>query len=120
MNTAIFVAIYCRVSTRDKGQDFTNQLLALREFASKQGWTIVNEYIDQQSAKDDDRPAFRQMFQDASQRKFDVLLFWSLDRLSREGVLETLQHLQRLTSYGSLGARSRNNTSIRLASFERL
>jgi DNA invertase Pin-like site-specific DNA recombinase len=40
------------------------------------------------------------MFQDASQRKFDVLLFWSLDRLSREGVLETLQHLQRLTGYG--------------------
>jgi DNA invertase Pin-like site-specific DNA recombinase len=39
------------------------------------------------------------MFQDASQHKFDVLLFWSLDRLSREGVLETLQHLQRLTSY---------------------
>jgi DNA invertase Pin-like site-specific DNA recombinase len=93
-------AIYARVSTRDKGQDFTNQLLALREFAAKQGWKIVNEYIDQQSAKDDDREQFQQMFQDASQRKFDVLLFWSLDRLSREGVLETLQHLQRLTSYG--------------------
>jgi DNA invertase Pin-like site-specific DNA recombinase len=92
-------AIYARVSTRDKGQDFTNQLLALREFAAKQGWIIVNEYIDQQSAKDDDRPAFRRMFEDASRRKFDVLLFWSLDRLSREGVLETLQHLQRLTSY---------------------
>ena len=100
MNAAIFVAIYCRISTRDKGQDFTNQLLALREFAAKQGWIIANEYIDQQSAKDDDRPAFRQMFEDASRRKFDVLLFWSLDRLSREGVLETLQHLQRLTSYG--------------------
>jgi DNA invertase Pin-like site-specific DNA recombinase len=40
------------------------------------------------------------MFQDASQRRFDVLLFWTLDRLSRDGVLETLQHLQRLTSYG--------------------
>ena len=100
MNAAIFVAIYCRISTRDKGQDFTNQLLALREFAAKQGWIIANEYIDQQSAKDDDRPAFRQMFEDASRRRFDVLLFWSLDRLSREGVLETLQHLQRLTSYG--------------------
>jgi len=48
-------AIYARVSTRDKSQDFTNQLIALREFAAKQGWTIVNEYIDQQSAKDDDR-----------------------------------------------------------------
>jgi DNA invertase Pin-like site-specific DNA recombinase len=93
-------AIYARVSTRDRGQDFSNQLIALREFAAKQGWAIVNEYIDQQSAKDDDRPSFRQMFEDASRRKFDVLLFWSLDRLSREGVLETLQHLQRLTSYG--------------------
>jgi DNA invertase Pin-like site-specific DNA recombinase len=40
------------------------------------------------------------MFQDASQRKFDLLLFWSLGRLSREGALETLQHLNRLTGYG--------------------
>jgi len=100
MNAAIFVAIYCRVSTRDKGQDFTNQLLALREFAAKQGWMIYREYVDQVTGSTDERPQFQQMFQDASQRKFDVLLFWSLDRLSREGVLETLQHLQRLTSYG--------------------
>src|SRR5260370_6338138 len=40
------------------------------------------------------------MFADAGRRKFDLLLFWSLDRLSREGALETLQHLQRLTSCG--------------------
>jgi DNA invertase Pin-like site-specific DNA recombinase len=40
------------------------------------------------------------MLQDASKRRFDMLLFWSLDRLSREGVLETLQHLQRLTQAG--------------------
>ena len=100
MNAALFVAIYCRVSTRDKGQDFTNQLLALREFAAKQGWLIYHEYVDQVTGSTDERPQFQQMFQDASQRRFDVLLFWSLDRLSREGVLETLQHLQRLTSYG--------------------
>src|SRR5213080_1380892 len=93
-------AIYARVSTRDKGQDFTNQLIALREFAGKQGWYIWQEYVDQITGSTDDRAQFRQMVQDASQRKFDVLLFWSLDRLSREGVLETLQHLQRLTSYG--------------------
>jgi DNA invertase Pin-like site-specific DNA recombinase len=36
----------------------------------------------------------------ASKREFDCLLFWSLDRLSREGTVETLNHLQRLTSYG--------------------
>jgi DNA invertase Pin-like site-specific DNA recombinase len=40
------------------------------------------------------------MFEDASKRRFDILLFWSLDRLSREGVLETLQYLNRLSSYG--------------------
>jgi DNA invertase Pin-like site-specific DNA recombinase len=45
------------------------------------------------------------MFRDASQRKFDVFLFWALDRLSREGVLETLQHLSRLTAFG-VGYRS--------------
>ena len=93
-------AIYARTSTRDRGQDFTNQLFALREFAAKQGWHVHQEYVDQVSGSTDERPAFQRMFQEASQRKFDVLLFWSLDRLSREGVLETLQHLQRLTSYG--------------------
>ena len=55
---------------------------------------------DHEAAKTDDRAKFQSMFRDASQRKFDVLLFWTLDRLSREGVLETLQHLNRLTSYG--------------------
>jgi DNA invertase Pin-like site-specific DNA recombinase len=35
----------------------------------------------------------------ASRRKFDVLLFWALDRLTREGTLATLQYLERLTSY---------------------
>ncbi len=45
------------------------------------------------------------MFRDASQRKFELLLFWALDRLSREGVLETLQHLNRLTACG-VGYRS--------------
>ncbi len=40
------------------------------------------------------------MFEAANRRDFDCLLFWSLDRLSREGVMQTLQYLQRLTSYG--------------------
>ena len=58
------------------------------------GWT------DRESGSTADRTNFQAMFRAASQRKFDVLLFWSIDRLSREGVLETLQHLNRLTSYG--------------------
>lgn len=90
--------IYSRVSTSKQEAD--NQLGQLREFARVLGWEIVAEYIDQISGKHCDRPDFQRMFRDASQRKFDVLLFWSLDRLSREGALETLQHLNRLTGYG--------------------
>jgi DNA invertase Pin-like site-specific DNA recombinase len=94
------VAIYARVSTKDRGQEVENQLRQMREFSSFQGWTSVREYVDHETGSTNDRAEFQAMFRDASQRKFDVLLFWALDRLSREGVLETLQHLNRLTSYG--------------------
>jgi DNA invertase Pin-like site-specific DNA recombinase len=97
------IAIYARVST-DK-QDTENQLIQLREFATKQGWQIVREYTDYESGAKADRAEFRKMFDDAGRHKFDLILFWALDRLSREGVLETLQHLNRLTSYG-VGFRS--------------
>ena len=36
------VAIYCRVSTKDKGQDVENQLRQLREFCTKQDYPIVH------------------------------------------------------------------------------
>lgn len=104
-STLTRVAIYARVSTKDKGQEVENQLRQLREFAALQGWAVYREFIDHETGSTDDRAEFQSMFRDASQRKFDVLLFWALDRLSREGVLETLQHLNRLTSYG-VGYRS--------------
>jgi DNA invertase Pin-like site-specific DNA recombinase len=94
------VALYARVSTKDKGQDNQNQLHQLRSFAETQGWTIVSEYTDRMTGKHGDREQFQKMFAVASRREFDILLFWSLDRLSREGTVETLNHLQRLTSYG--------------------
>jgi len=97
------IAIYSRVSTLK--QDAENQLAQLREFAAKQGWDVVREYVDYESGAKAYRPEFQQMFEDANRRKFDLLLFWALDRLSREGVLETLQYLNRLTGYG-VGFRS--------------
>jgi len=92
------VALYGRVST--SRQDNENQLAQLRQFAASQGWTIVAEYTDEVTGSTSDRPAFKAMFLAASQRQFDCVLFWALDRLSREGALETLQHLQKLTGYG--------------------
>jgi DNA invertase Pin-like site-specific DNA recombinase len=99
-NSTTRTGLYARISTRDKGQDVENQLTQLREFATRQGWTVVHEFVDRESGSTADRAEFQAMFRAASQRQFDTLLFWSLDRLSREGVLETLQHLNRLTSYG--------------------
>lgn len=94
------VAIYARVSTKDGRQDTENQLRQLRAFADTQLWTVAYEYVDRASGKRGDREQFQRMFQSASRREFDCLLFWSLDRLSREGTVETLNYLQRLTSYG--------------------
>jgi len=99
------VAVYSRVSTKDKGQEVENQLRQLRDFCLRQGWTIVHEYVDRASGKHSDREQFQALFAAASRREFDVVLFWALDRFSREGVFNTLQHLQRLTSYG-VGYRS--------------
>jgi DNA invertase Pin-like site-specific DNA recombinase len=97
------IAIYARVSTEK--QDNENQLVQLREFAAKQGWNVFAEYVDRESGAKSDRAEFQRMFADASKRKFDLVLFWALDRLSREGVLQTLQHLSRLESHG-IGFRS--------------
>lgn len=98
--TATTCALYARVSTKGKRQDTENQLSQLREFCAKSGWAIVHEYVDHVTGKHSDREQFQKLFQDASQRKFSVVLFWSLDRFSREGVRETLNHLERLNSYG--------------------
>lgn len=94
------VAIYARVSTIDKGQDTENQLVELRRFAAVRGWEIT-EYVDHASGKTSDRAAFQKMFQDASRRQIDIVLVWALDRFGREGILATLQHLQKLKSYGT-------------------
>jgi DNA invertase Pin-like site-specific DNA recombinase len=94
------IALYARVSTKDRGQDTENQLQQLRDFCQRQGWDIAHEYVDHLSGKNGDRPAFQKMMSAASRKEFDCLLFWSLDRLSREGVFKTLQYLQQLTGYG--------------------
>ena len=94
------VALYARVSTKDGRQDTENQLIALREYCAKQGWTIVAEYVDHETGGTSKRPRFQQMFADARARKFDLVLFWALDRFSREGVSATLNHLERLTAAG--------------------
>src|SRR6202040_4288206 len=96
------VAIYARVSTDDKGQHPENQLRELRDWIVNSSHIISREYVDYESGRKgaEKRKQFAALFDDAAQRKFDCVLFWALDRFSREGMAQTIIHLQRLSSYG--------------------
>jgi DNA invertase Pin-like site-specific DNA recombinase len=77
-------ALYLRVST--DGQTTNNQRRALTEVAERRGWTVTATYEDSgiSGAKGrDKRPGFDAMLRDATRRRFDVLMFWSIDRLGR-------------------------------------
>jgi DNA invertase Pin-like site-specific DNA recombinase len=92
------VAIYTRVSGKSNRQDAANQSLQLVEYCQRQGWEYI-EYTDRMSGTRADRAEFQRMFEDARLKHFDMVLFWALDRFSREDTLRTLEYLQRLDSY---------------------
>lgn len=94
-------AIYARVSTREH-QEIENQLRELKDFCSRMQYDIAGEYIDKESGSRGrgERKEFTRMFQDAAQRKFDIVLFWALDRFTREGLAKTIFYLQQLDNAG--------------------
>ena len=93
------VALYLRVSTTN-GQETDNQRRQLRQFCQSQGWAIRCEYEDHESGSRPDRTEFRRLMQDATVRKWDLLVFWALDRFTREGTLATLKYLELLEGHG--------------------
>jgi DNA invertase Pin-like site-specific DNA recombinase len=95
-------AIYARVSTDDKGQTPDNQLLQLRAWCERMGYPVVREYVEHENGGKgiEYRKQLAAMFTSAARREFDLLLVWSLDRFSREGMAATVGHLQRLASHG--------------------
>ena len=92
------IAIYVRVSTNK--QEVDNQLLQLRTYCAKCGYEIFKEYVDVISGKENSRPSYDLMFQEAHKRLFDLVLFWDLSRFSRAGTLFTLQKLKELENLG--------------------
>jgi DNA invertase Pin-like site-specific DNA recombinase len=93
------VALYARVSTVN-GQDPEMQLRELRDYASRRGWLIDKEYIDQGvSGSKESRPALNELMTDAHRRRFDAVLVWKIDRFGR-----SLKHLvNALAELGALG-----------------
>jgi len=92
--------IYSRVSTAD--QDSQNQVTQLRNYADAQGWQIVDAITDTCSGSKDatERAGLGKVLTQAHQRRFDILLFWSLDRFSREGSRKTIGYLTELEQFG--------------------
>jgi putative DNA-invertase from lambdoid prophage Rac len=98
-------AIYARVSTSDKEQDPVTQLLPLREFVKNQSWQVYREYVDKVPATDlAHRKAWRDLLQDASRKRFDLVLVWRMDRAFRS-VLDAATTLERLRTW-KVGLRS--------------
>jgi DNA invertase Pin-like site-specific DNA recombinase len=88
------VAIYARVSTVQQKVDL--QLRELRGFVKRSRWRVYKEYIDEgYSGKNTKRPEYIRMIEDARRRRFNVLLVWKFDRLSRstKDLLNTLEEL---------------------------
>jgi DNA invertase Pin-like site-specific DNA recombinase len=78
------VALYARVSTRNKDQDPETQLVALREFAGHRGFEVFDEYTDIGiSGSKERRPELGRMMKDARGRRFDAVLVARFDRFAR-------------------------------------
>jgi site-specific DNA recombinase len=87
-NTPKRVVIYARVSSdrQDVDLSITAQLKALREYASKHGYTIIKEFVDEaESGRSTARPAFREMIGLARMKHppFEMILVWKLSRFAR-------------------------------------
>ena len=83
------VATYCRVSTDE--QTVQNQVITLNQVIEKNGWELVDTYVDEgiSGAKGrDKRQEFNRLCKDMVRRKFNRILVWDVSRLGR-----SLQHL---------------------------
>lgn len=105
------VALYARVSTLN-GQDPEMQLSELREYASRRGWSISGEYVDQGvSGSKESRPELNRLTRDAHRRVFDAVLVWKIDRYGRS-LKHLVNALADLSAYGVAFVSLRDNLDL--------
>ena len=95
------VACYLRVSSSE--QTTENQLPALIAYAKSRGWEIAEIYQEQESAwKAGHQRELKRLLDECrnGKRKFDMVLVWALDRLSREGAAAILNLINMFRAYG--------------------
>ena len=82
-------------------QDNTNQLAVLIKWANQRGYEVVKVYEEEESAwRNGHQKELANLIEDARKRKFQAILVWALDRLSREGALAILSLVQKLSFHG--------------------
>ncbi len=84
-NKSIRAAAYARFSSDNQREESIDaQLRAINDYASRNGITVVEEYIDRaKTATTDNRPEFLRMINDSKQKNFNVVLVHKLDRFAR-------------------------------------
>ena len=85
----ILVAIYCRVSTieqAEEGYSIAEQERLLEEWCKKMNYTVYKCYSDRGiSGKDiKNRPQLKELLNDAQEKKFDMVISWKINRISRK------------------------------------
>ncbi|WP_052759796.1 recombinase family protein [Paenibacillus sp. DMB20] len=105
-------ALYIRVSTEMQAEDgfsVEGQKARLFNFAQSQDWEIYDFYIDDgYSAKDLNRPDMQRLLADMEEQKFDVVLVYKLDRLTRS--VADLHKL--LKTFDQYGVKFKSSTEI--------
>src|SRR5271154_5883477 len=94
--TPLRAGLYARVSTQDQ-QTIPMQTRALREYATRRGWTIALQ-VKEIGSGASQRERREQLLEAARRREIDVVLVWRLDRWGRSvtDLLATLQELEHL------------------------
>jgi DNA invertase Pin-like site-specific DNA recombinase len=106
------VALYARVSTLNGHQDPEMQLSELREYATRRGLSIHEEYIDQGiSGSKESRPALNRLMSEAQQCRFDAVLVWKIDRFGRS-LKHLVNSLADLSAYGIAFISLRDNLDL--------
>jgi site-specific DNA recombinase len=99
---------YDRVSTDEQarqGYSIESQKELNRKFIDSQNWVHLESYVDDgYSAKDLNRPAMQRLIKDAKSHKFDVVVFYKLDRLVRS--VSDLDKLLKIFDANNIGIRS--------------
>ena len=92
------VAIYARVSTTK--QETENQVVQLRDYAARMGWTVAEVLKETEHGWEPDRAKLQDLLDLARFREIDIALVWALDRFSRQGVAATLRLVEDLHRSG--------------------